>query len=354
MALAALATLVSCERAPEYVIGFTASLSGVDYLLGTEGRNAAELYVAKLNQEGGIRGHTVRLEARDHAGDLGALQGILRGLKDAGALAVIGAYTSAEAETALPVLAELELPLVSPSATAASLSGKRDWLWRTIMSGEWDAEVLARLMDQEGLGTLLVVASSRNRAYVNTYVQPLDAQGKVEALLVFDRPEQLDCAPYIQVASFDAILIIGNSMESAAVAQELRANGCAKPLFVSGWAGNVEFVRYGGASAEGARFVHQVDADHPGLEELKNDYFRVYGEEPGFSAIETWESLQFLCLALEGWSRGQVSLRQALEAISSFEGPTGTIIMDVNGDAKRPMYIKEVRSGNIVVVGRID
>jgi len=105
-------TALFCAPQKEIVIGFVASLSGMDYMLGVEGRNAAMLFVDELNASGGIDGRKLKLEIRDIASDDSRVPLVTRDLVNAGAVAIIGYYSSSSALAAIPVLQEALVPAI--------------------------------------------------------------------------------------------------------------------------------------------------------------------------------------------------------------------------------------------------
>lgn len=105
---------------------------------------------------------------------------------------------------------------------------------------------------------------------------------------------------------------------------------------------------------EGAVLVHQVDLDRAESYALTAKYRAAFGSDPGYGALETWDSLIFLIEGLEAARGDPKRLRSALGGIRSFEGTLGTIRMDKFGDASRPLYLKRIVGGRFVVLGRED
>lgn len=349
---------VGCAPRPDLVLGLAASLSGPDYTLGTEGRDAAELYLAELNKRGGIAGRRLRLETRDLASDNTKMPMVLRDLAAAGAGVVVGAYTSAAAQAALPVLDELGLVLVSPAATASSLTGLEDRFLRTIMSSERDAVVLGDIIRAEGLAPVLIISTALNAAYVETYERPLVEAGLVAQIMRFRNPADIDfervAALRSSAAPYRSVLVVANPLDTGTVAQTLALRGLDAPFFASGWAASDDFVRGGGRIVEGARFVHQLDLTDPALAKLSALYRAAYGSPPGYSAIQTWDAMRFVEEGLKRAAKGGLETLAALRSVKEFEGAAGPIRMDRFGDARRSLYLKTVRDGRIVVLGRLE
>lgn len=358
LALALVAPLAACAPRPDLVVGFVASLSGPDYALGVEGRDAAELYLAELNGRGGIAGRRVRLETRDLASDNATMPAALRELAASGARVLVGAYTSGAAQAALPILDELDLVLVSPAATAASLTGLRDRFFRTIMSSERDAVMLGDIIRAEGLAPTLVLSAAFNEAYADTYERPLVEAGLAAGILRFQSPADLDYARVAELrasaAPYRSVLVVASPLDTGTVAQALAVRGLAAPLFTSGWAASDDLVRAGGKAVEGARFVHQVDSGDPSLADFNARYAEVYGTLPGFAAVQTWDAMRFVEEGLARAAKERRDPYEALAGLREFRGVGGKILIDEFGDARRSLYLKTVRDGRIIVLGKAE
>ena len=345
------AALVSCSAPKELLLGFSGSLSGTDYLLGVEGRNAAELFVAQTNSKGGIKGRKLKLIVEDVKSDPNAVVKVDEALLDAGAIAIVGHFTSAAAESALGFASAKRIALVSPTATAESLSGKDDFLFRTVMSSKRDPEILIDHMRSKGREKLLIIATAGNSAYTSTYIDYARANSVAAGLIVYENLADASAERLKSFGAPDAVLIVASSLDTGTIAQRLRLAEIRAPIYASGWAGNGDLIEYGGAAVEGSIFVHQIDAQLPSIGPFAAAYLAAYGSEPSFGAIETWDSMLFATKAMALGGTDRESFYEAARSIRSFEGISGPIRIDEFGDASRPLHIKEVRSGRIVVVG---
>ena len=358
-ALASLAALAmqACRPRGEIVIGFVASMSGMDYMLGVEGRNAAMLFVDRLNGEGGIGGRTLRLEVRDLASDDSRAPEVAAGLAAAGVEAVVGFYSSSSALAAIPVLEEAGVPIISPTSTSDALSGKADCFYRTIMSTARDPEALAASMRQAGHRRVLFIAAAYNVPYYQTYLQGLAPLVDIAGTFFYQKLDEVDYGAIAELGAgdgYDSVMIVAGSLDTGTIAQELALRGLLAPLYLSGWAGNDDVITYGGAAVEGATMVHQVDPALVRDLPLSAAYRAAFGEEPGYGAIETWDSMLFLVEALRASGPVPGRLAAAIGAVRSFTGTAGTIGIDEYGDASRPLYMKRIIDGAFVVTGAVN
>jgi len=358
-ALTIVASFFACSEKPPVIIGFAASLSGKDYMMGVEGRNAAELFIKKINAAGGVAGRSLELAVRDLKSDDANVAPVTRELIDSGASLIVGYYTSAAAIAALTASESSGVPLISPAATSGTLTGKLDTFFRTIMSSDDDIHHLAADMKSRGFKRVLFLAASWNKPYVDTYAFPLRQYVEVVADIRFDTIDSIDFEAIRLLKEnpqqrYDAVCIVASSLDSGTIAQELSVRGLSAPLYISGWAGNDDLMVYGGSSVEGTVFVHQTDPSNPGIVEMAEQYRDVFKVDPSFSAIQTWDAMLLAYAAIEKARGVSGAIGGALRSIRSFEGLAGPITLDEYGDAQRTIYLKRVVGNRIITEGKVE
>ncbi|MBU0955602.1 MAG: ABC transporter substrate-binding protein [Spirochaetes bacterium] len=349
--LALCSLLVSaCDSSKPVRIGLAASFSGKDYMLGVDGRNAIELFVHQVNSGGGVHGRPIELHTRDLTSSLDTVLPSDTDLIEAGVEAIIGHFTSSEVEAALSLVNKYQIPLLSPAATSESLSGKDDYFFRTVMSSRQDGTVLADHMKQSGYSDLLIISTALNPAYVNTYTDGLYSAINVVADLRYTAISEINSALLATVPPFDCVLIIGSSIDTGTIAQTLKAAGLEKQLYASGWAGNDDLIEYGGRSVENLLFVHQINPELPDIVEFSKIFKDVYGSDPGYGAIEAWDTMLYLHTVLLARKPNE-KLYDTIKRVRDFQGISGHIYIDTYGDASRPLYLKAVENGRIAIRG---
>jgi branched-chain amino acid transport system substrate-binding protein len=352
--LALIAFLASaCAARPPIVIGLGGSMSGNDAALGVSGRNAAQLFVRRANEAGGVRGRRLELAIGDFKSDPSLIVPTDRSLVRRGAVVIVGHFTSAQATAAVDFANAARIVLVSPSATTESLGGKDDFFFRTGMSSRHDAEAIAANMAERGLRRLLVIETTKNKAYADTYTKSLAAAGLIALDLPFGDPKAVDLGR-AAAAKADSILIIAVAVDAGFIAQGLRLHGLRQPLYLSGWAATAgdDIVKSGGAAVEGAWFAHQTDETDVALAPIKADYKAVYGVDADFEVLQTWDAMCLVRTALEAGGTDREAFYRAIRAIRSFRGGADTIELDEYGDATRSLFARAIRDGAIEIVGR--
>lgn len=143
LALALAAGLALPAAAQDLIIGLSHPKTGrYSGLAATE--VAADIAVAEVNAAGGVNGRKIRLEKFDTASEAKNAQvAAQRFAEDLKALAILGPFSSQEAQVAFAASERLEIVQIPNSATAPGLTKDKKWAWRVI---EDEGKQFARLL----------------------------------------------------------------------------------------------------------------------------------------------------------------------------------------------------------------
>ncbi len=179
-ALAAVALLAACSGPPMPTptptasptptgdgvlrIGTLFSLSGALAPYGAGQTAAVNAAVREINAAGGVQGTPVQVVNRD-GGDVATVEAAFDALVAKGVDVVIGPSSSEAAGLLLPRAATAAVPLVSPSATATSLTTQGGgWFFRTIPTPGALGAVLAGLLTEDGTGQVALISGGDDAA----------------------------------------------------------------------------------------------------------------------------------------------------------------------------------------------
>ena len=342
-------------------LGFTAELTGKQSELGDSLRNGVQLAVEELNAAGGIAGRPLELLVEDDAGVPDGARRAEEKLIDAGAVALIGHLTSSQTLAGYEVAQSRGVALLSATASTSLLSGKKDLFFRTVLSTDALGRGLARHVRQtRRLGRLAVIYDLDNNAYSEPFVEAFSDTfialgGQVTGQATFSAGQAPDFAPLaaqLKAAQPEGVLLVTSPTDTAVIAQIMRLGGWRPALFSSSWAQGDGLIRNGGQAVEGMELILAIDTNDPApaLQAFKIRYEQRFAHAPNFYAIEGYETLQMLAMALKETGGQAKGLPEALSRLKGFQGLTGTIQMDEFGDALRPLYIQRVTQGRFETV----
>lgn len=114
---------------------------------------------------------------------------------------------------------------------------------------------------------------------------------------------------------------------------------------------NSPLIQNYGEVAEGLTYPYPYNKDSKqlGITEFIKLYKTKYNSTPDMVATNAYDCLKLLTKAIEsGVSSNKV--KQTLLKTKNYDGASGTISFDKNGDAKKPIFIKQIKNKEFVKV----
>jgi branched-chain amino acid transport system substrate-binding protein len=328
------------------------------------GVNAA---VREINAAGGVLGVPVEVVSRDAgADDSGKAGPSFDALVARGVDVIIGPSSSPVAESLLPAAAAASVPIVSPSATAAGLTGADGggWFFRTVPTDADEARVLADRLVVGGASTVVLIGAGGRPgpAVADALAAELTAQ---DAELVSEVPGDGDPAVVVEEvvgAGPDAVVLAtpdGGEATAALIAALSAAGFGGERLWLVG----PNVVSYGDALPDGT--LTGVQGVNTGFQPDDAVRARFRLEDPGLRnvrfAAEAYDATILAALAANlAGDDGGASIDRMLPAASAggipcssygecldvlttetdidYLGVSGPFDLDENGDITEPGF----------------
>lgn len=330
---------------------------------GLSMRLAAELAVDEVNRNGGVRGRRLELVFRDDSANAERAVRVAEELYAMpGVVAVIGHLTSGATLAAAPVYNGGATPVVaiSPSASSPEVSDAGPYVFRIcptdLLHGSRLADwILTRLEVRRA--AVVYRNDDYGRGIRAVFVQSFDAAG---GDLVADDPYLDDLPsfePYLARirarGGVGALLIAGTREGAERILPTIRNVGLnAAVLGGDGIAG----IEQGDVDAEGVYISTAYLPDRPGTRNARfvETYRAAYdGRLPDHRGAGAYDIVHLIARALEAVGADRTHLRDYVAGIGSqveaFEGVTGRIAFDANGDVPdKDVIIGVVRNDRLV------
>ena len=349
----------SCSKPEPLRLGFVSGLSGRHADLGVSSRNGALLAVERINADGGVNGRPVELVIRDDRQDPEAARRAVEELVAEGVLAIVGHATSSMAEVTVPIVNRERVLMVSPTVSATTFQGKDDWFVMLYPSNDRSARVLVEHLSRRGEARRVTILQDlSNSPFTRTWVDAFGeaharAGGTVLRTISFasgNAPSWGALAEQALQPDPDAVLVVANAVDTAALSQQVRKRGSTAHILGTDWGFTSDVVAQGGAAMEGARFTLKVDITDASarMSRFRRVYTERFARQPDFAAYLSAEAVQILAASLRA-ARTREEVREAvLDRVH--EGVQGQVRIDRNGDAHREVYVMTVRDGRVVRV----
>ncbi len=349
--LAATVPTAAAHHAPGPIrMAAVLSVTGPAASVGAPQLKALQLYVERLNREGGLLTHKVELNHADDASDpKQAAEAAKRLATPENADFLIGGSVTSTAMAILPVMQAAKIPYISIATGSRVTEPGRTWVFRTPPS---ESMAVLRILDdvaRAGGKRISLVAmeteSGRTaRRDVRQYTDPASVYFRKAGIAL---GADLPFAPgdagaasrameqALRSADIDAVLVVGFGAAAVAAAQRHRDLGARARLYFSHAAATPEFLAQAAGAADGARMtvppmmvvdlLADADPQKKAILEFSAAYKAAYGEDPPPPAGYAVDALMLAANAIrEAKSLDFTHMRQALEGTRAFVGVTGT------------------------------
>lgn len=272
--------------------------------------------------------------------------------------AVIGGATTREIEVMAPVAQELERILVSPTATGAERATAGNYIFSLWPSHGLETAKLSTFARHNNVKyvTVAYAAGPYGQAFKNELVSTFEnLRGEVLDVFPFRSSVQgsdaAGLAARISRPKPDAIFLVTPMPgDLAAVVSALRKGGYQGDIYAASAGVRVE-VLGPITDAEGIFFAWPVlDLDaNEAARAFREAYREAHGSEPTIWAAYGWDAAKILLSALEKESTYVPETLGVMRRISDFEGAAGVTSFDPRGRVVRPLEIRTLRDGEVVV-----
>jgi branched-chain amino acid transport system substrate-binding protein len=355
-------------------IGTALVISGADASLGLDSQYGAEVAGNIKNEAGGILGHDVEFDFQDDGCAPEGGQAAARALVTAEVVAIIGTSCSSAGIPASEIASDAGILIISPSNTAPSLTGDehQPFYARTAHNDEVQGLAMAQFVCEElGLSTASTIhdGSAYAEQLQGVFTEAFASECDGETLRTEQvAPDQDDFSSVLESIAADSPEFLYYPIFVAAgalVTQQARDIGGLEGTELAGADGmfTPDWIAAAGDAAEGV-YLSGPDLEFSGTfysEEFIPAYTDVSGESEPISVFHAhaYDAANLIfaaieAVAIEGDDGSLYVPRTALRDVVlngevSFEGITGNITCEENGDCADPQIsISQVEGGDFV------
>jgi branched-chain amino acid transport system substrate-binding protein len=272
---------------------------------------------------------------------------------------ILGSWGSSLSIAGGEVAKDAEIPCIGLSCTNPLVTAGNDWYFRICFIDPFQGTVMASYAHEDlGAKTAVIVQEISNdysvglaKFFTDKFVELTGNPKAILTVINYNTGDQDFSAQLTQVRSLnpDVIFAPGNFTESALVIRQARDLGIKTPFIGGDTWETPEFVDVGANAVEGAVFSSFYDssvAANPIAETFLAEYRKDYNKDPAaFTALGFDGYIVALDAIARAGSADPKAIRDAIAATSGFEGVTGVVTLDANGDATKSAFIKTVQNG---------
>jgi len=345
------------------VLGFNIPLTGDIPKLGESSRFAADLWLQQNGNTVEVDGkqYTLRFVYEDNESKAeSAVNAQLKLIEQNRVLAVIGPMASKQAVPAGEVADANQTPMIAPWSTNPATTIDRPFVFRACFLDPFQGPVAARFATEEFGATkaavLFDIASDYPKGlaeYFRAAWEEIHGPGSLVAYETFTTKDQDFSAQLTKIvrSGADVLFTPQYYSEVALIVKQAQQLGWRKPIMGSDSWGSAELMTLCGDACKGYYFsTHYAAAGAVGAtKEFIDSYSARYGYVPDDVAALTWDAIGMMVQAVKSTgglsgnlAKDRVAVKDQLAAIPVYDGITGSMNFDEQGDPVKSAVIVKI------------
>jgi branched-chain amino acid transport system substrate-binding protein len=346
-------------------IGSFLSVTGPASFLGEPERKTLEMYIERINAEGGVLGRKLQLTVYDDSGDAEKARTFTKRLLEQDKVdAIVGGSTTGTTMAAVPLAEEAQVPFISLAGAVVIVEPAKKWVFKTPHTDRMACEKIFADLQTRKLPKLALI-SGAGGFDKSMRAECLKVAPKYGIEVVADETygaadnDMTAQLTKIRGSGAQAVLNAGFGQGPAIVTRNYRQVGITLPLYQSHGVASMEYVTLSGPAAEGVRLPAAAllvpdllaanDPQKPVVTAYKRDYEAHYKSDVSTFGGHAYDGLMLVVNAIKrAGSTDKAKLRDALEATKGYVGTAGVVNMsatDHMGLDQSAFVMLEVKNG---------
>jgi branched-chain amino acid transport system substrate-binding protein len=352
--------------AAEWRVGAYLSLSGAQTQFGQDTREGIELAVDEVNKAGGVRGKPIKLLVEDDkSNQQEATNKVLQLIDRDKAVALLGEVASSISKAAGIVANKKKIPMISPSSTNPDVTKVGPFVFRVCFTDDAQGQVGARFVAQTLKKQKVAILYATDNLYSAGLATDFREEAKKLGLTVVAEKgflnNETNFTTYItelRDAHPDIIYapIYYNAM--IPVARQAKAAGVKGDMFLGadGWHADA-LVKDAGEEMAGAYLTDHFapDIPQPASQAFVTAYRAKFSHDPSALAAQGYDAAGLLADAIKR-AKGDTpeAIRDAIAVTLGYQGATGSITINAERNADKPIVLVQVKDGKFTYHSTID
>ncbi|AUX27085.1 ethanolamine utilization protein EutJ [Sorangium cellulosum] len=343
------------ESDPYWKVGSYLSLSGEETAFGVDSKEGIELAIDEINQAGGVKGKPIKILFEDNKSKPEeATNKVLQLIDRDEVIAVLGEVASSRSRAGGIVANRKKVPMITPSSTNPDVTKVGPYVFRACFTddvqGRMGAQFIVSTLKKKKVGLLFASDDLYSSGLAKEFRDEVKRLGGEVVMEKSFLKKETNFTTYInelKSANPEMIYAPIYYTSMAPIARQAKAAGVPGSMFVGsdGWDAD-ELLRDAAEELEGAYFTNHYapDVPWPNSQAFVKKYKERYNRTPSSMAAQAYDAAKLLADAM---SRAKEmtpdGIRQAIQETKGFQGATGTITIDAERNADKPVVIVQIK-----------
>jgi len=339
-------------------IGAILPLTGDAASYGQDAKAGLDLAVHVLNSAAGVSGKKLQVIYEDSKADPREGTNAIRKLIEVDKVQVIvGEMASSVTLAIAPIAEENKVVLISPGSSSPLITYAGDYIFRTDVSDTFEGKAMA----ESAYNTL----SLRKVAIIyinNDYGVGVNAVFKEEfqrlgGIIAGSESFQQEATDFrtqiskVSNASPDGLYIIGYK-EIIPLLKQIREMGLQVQILSTALFEDPEIIEKLGTAADGVIYMsrdYDPESKEDNVHAFLTAFEEMYQKKPDFYfAAQAYDAMMILAIVMEKSGYQGANIKDGLYAVEGYNGVSGLMTFDSNGDVIKSMKLRTVRNGLFV------
>ncbi len=361
----------AAQAADPIKIGAVLSVTGPAAFLGDPELKTMQLYVEKINKEGGVLGRQLQLVHYDDGTDANKANGFGKRLIDDDKVDIlVGGTTTGATMSMVPLVEKAGMPFISLAGAVVIVEPVKKWVFKTPHTDRMAAEKVFDDMKKRGITKVGLL--SETSGFGQSGKKETEAMAaKMGITLVANEtygPKDTDMSPQLTkikgTAGVQALFVFGLGQGPAIVNKNAKQLALGLPIYHAHGVASEEFIKLSGDAAEGVRLPAAAllvanklaanDPQKPVVTGYSKAYMERYKEDVSTFGGHAYDGLM---LAIGAFKRAngtdKEKVRDAIETTKGYVGTGGVVNMsatDHMGLSQAAFRMLEVKNGDWALV----
>lgn len=342
---------MTLQQQPKIKIGVPTPLTGFLALAGEETRNGISLAAENLSAT------DVQLIYEDEECNSQKSLLVYRKLRDVDNVKyIIGPYCGQSAVPVLPLINEDKIIAISPGAPDNELAKPNDYFFRTQVPNSVETRTLAGFLISRNITnvTTFTALNTFGESYKNAFIKDFTALGgnviSSEGSQDYQSDFRTEITKLIAQNPQAVFLVPASRNQMGIFIKQSKELGFAGLVIGGSVTEEPTLFETAADAADGLVYVHYIDVDSlsPKQKAFFDKYKSRFGFEPTYRAYFAYDAFQIIYSAIKQCGEDVECSRNFLDNMESYDGVSGPITFDENGDAIIPLVLKTVKDGEFV------
>lgn len=343
-----------------YDIGAVLFLTGNQAPLGEEVKNTLTIVQDEVNESGGINGKKIRLVIEDSKDT--ARDGIAAYNKLASGNLPVIISTGDVVTLSLTSLADRDkLVLMSTVAASPGIPQQSDWVFRSFITADQQGKTAADYAFNDLKLKKVAILRINNEFGLASYeafkkhFEELGGTVAVTDTFEIDQKDFRNTLAKIDSNRPEAIFVTGFGFGYGAAIKQIQEMKIKSVILTDNTLSIPYFQELAGG-AEGVYFtgtLFDLSATTGKTKKFVDTYKAKYNQPPSFVGAFAYDSLYLIAEAIKKNGYSNDAIKQGLLSIKDYDGVTGQLSFDSQGELKIPVQMKRIEQGQLKTVSKL-